>query len=120
MQKNGNLALLKCRSKCWSNHHPGFLHRKVVPQTYRIQCQRRIQFLKNNKLTYDVKRDGYAGNARAMWNSQYSEASPTRNSPTSSIPGLPLVASMNVHEEMGLLIQALHNHDSSIKINRGE
>ena len=46
-------------------------------------------------------RDGYAGNARAMWNSQYSEASPTRNSPTSSIPGLPLVASMNVHEEMG-------------------
>ena len=50
---------------------------------------------------YDVKRDGYAGNARAMWNSRYSEASPTRNSPTSSIPGLPLVASMNVHEEMG-------------------
>ena len=45
--------------------------------------------------------DGFNGNATAMWNSRYSEGSPTRNSPTSSIPGLPLVASTNVHEDMG-------------------
>eukprot|EP00943_MAST-04B_sp_MAST-4B-sp1_P008040 g8040.t1 len=48
-----------------------------------------------------VTDNSYGGNATAIWNSRYSEASPTRNSPSSSIPGLPLVASTNVHEEMG-------------------
>ena len=64
MQKNGNLALLKCRSKCWSNHPSGSLHRKVVPWSLPDPALKKnpiSQKQAKHSGAYDVKRDGYAG-----------------------------------------------------------
>jgi hypothetical protein len=58
---------------------------------------------KNSNKNFSVPEDLGAsplGDSRAIWNSNFSDASPSRSSP-GPIPGLPMVASVNLHENMG-------------------
>jgi hypothetical protein len=56
-------------------------------------------------------------NSRAMWNSQYSDASPVKNGPRGPITGLPMASSVNLHENMGpgstTIVQSRMKHQGS-------